>query len=79
VVTAAAALAARRRFPARIKSSNKPIATTAPMSQPIGPFTDVAVDPVSDGALTGATVTAGALAAGATSDAGATSLALAAG
>jgi hypothetical protein len=50
------------------------------MSQPIGPFTDIAVEPVADGALTGATVAAGALDAfnaGAASDAGVASLALA--
>jgi hypothetical protein len=67
-------------LPARITSSNKPITTTAPMSQPIGPFTDIAVEPVADGALTGATVAAGALDAfnaGAASDAGVASLALA--
>jgi hypothetical protein len=66
---------------ARITSSNKPITTTAPMSQPIGPFTDIAVEPVADGVLTGATVATGALDAlnaGAASDAGVTSLALAA-
>jgi ribulose kinase len=61
-------------------NSNKPMTTTAPMSQPIGPFTDIAAEPVADGALTGATVAAGALDAfnaGAASDAGVASLALA--
>jgi len=42
-------------------SSSKPITTTAPMSQPIGPFADIAVEPVVDGALAGATVASGAL------------------
>ena len=79
-VTAAAALAARRLLPARIASSNKPITTTAPTSQPIGPFADIAVEPVVvDGALAGATVTSGALDAlnaGVDAAAGAASLAL---
>jgi len=78
-VTAAAALAARRLLPARIASSNKPITTTAPTSQPIGPFADIAVEPAVDGALAGATVTSGALDAlnaGVDAAAGAASLAL---
>jgi hypothetical protein len=55
-------------------SRSKPISTTAPAIQPIGPLTVVAGEPVVDVALAGAAVSAGALAA--TADAGATSLAL---